>query len=648
MNRIILTAFLLILCCILTAQSLEITDFRRVDSDVSARVTAPKMDNYGKPMALLKISTALTGVSVTGTGLCEVEAKTGELWVYISDGTFNIKVAKEGFERLVYPLPETAISATVYRMKLRGDRIDKLTVSFITEPDDAEKWLDGDLLGTGDSYTVAPGEHRLQVKMQGYKSYSTTIIVDEKHVLFRDIVLPTVEPVLFTVRSVPQGAGITIDNAPYGNTDCQVPLYPGTYSLRLNLAGYEPWEQEITVTESGGNTVIGNLVKATSTLTLRISPSDAEVLINNVIETKRTLEKGPGAYKIEVKKDGYEPETRMITVEKGTPRTETFHLEQQTGRLTFTVKPIDAQITLSNGDKWQGGKITTLPVSDYTATATCSGYEQAQKTFRITHNAVTRVDVVMEKQKAGEVGSGAGKSSIEMVYVKGGTFQMGSDKGKDDQKPMHRVTVSSFNIGKYEVTQKQWMDVMGDNPSYWRGYEKPVEKITWYDCINFCNQLSQNEGLTPVYKRTGDRITMNIDANGYRLPTEAEWEYASRGGNKSNGYKFSGSNVLDDYGWYSGNSNMTHEIGGKQSNELGIYDMSGNIAEWCWDWYDSKFFRKDVTRDPTGPVTGLYRVSRGGHWNNDTRYCEVSFRDSGTPSTSYAEIGFRVVRNASK
>ncbi len=668
MNRIIVTVFLSILCCILTAQSLEITDFERIDSDVSARVTASKLDNYGKPMALFKISTALTGVSVTGTGLCEVEAKTGELWVYVNEGTFNIKVAVEGYERLVYRLPETAKSATVYRMKLRGDRIDKLNVLFITEPGDAEKWLDDELLGTGDSYIVTPGEYTLQVRKQGYKSYVTTIIVDEKHVLFRDIVLPTVEPVLFTVRSVPQGAGISIDNAPYGNTDCQVPLYPGTYHLRLNLAGYEPWEREITVTESGSNTITGNLVKTTSTLTLKIVPANAEVLINNVIENRRMLEKGPGAYKIEVRKDGYEPETRMITIEKGTPRTETFSLKQQTGRLTFTVKPIEAQITLNNGYKWQGGKIRSLPVGHYTATATCEGYEQTQQAFRIDHGAETRVDMVMEavekkddsqplQDSANELADGpkevkalkshTSPTGIEMIFVEGGTFQMGSNEGEDDEGPVHSVTVPSFYIGKFELTQIQWEIVMGDGPSEFAGDNMPIKKISWFDAVEFCNKLSRKEGLTPCYTGSGDRIRCNFAANGYRLPTEAEWEYAARGGKRSEAFNYSGSNMLGDVGWFGKNSeNKTHEVGSKLANELGLYDMSGNVSEWCWDWYKEDYYTDSPSANPTGPNIGSHRVRRGGYWTFNADCCKVAKRSYGAPFYASNYVGFRVCRTA--
>ncbi len=173
--------------------------------------------------------------------------------------------------------------------------------------------------------------------------------------------------------------------------------------------------------------------------------------------------------------------------------------------------------------------------------------------------------------------------SIDMVYVEGSSFTMGDTAGggSSDEKPTHQVTLSSFYIGKYEVTQKQWQEVMGNNPSYFKGDDLPVEQVSWYDCVDFCNKLSQKEDLTPCYSGSGAKITCNWNANGYRLPTEAEWEYAAKGGNKSKGLRFSGSKKLRSVAWYYGNSSKTNQVGQKQANELGIYDMtamSGNGA----------------------------------------------------------------------
>ena len=229
--------------------------------------------------------------------------------------------------------------------------------------------------------------------------------------------------------------------------------------------------------------------------------------------------------------------------------------------------------------------------------------------------------------------------SIDMVYVEGGEFQMGSNTGESDEKPVHSVKVSSFYIGKYEITQKQWTGIMGSNPSYFKSDDRPVESISWYQAVEFCNKLSEKEGLTPVYTINERDITCNWKAIGYRLPTEAEWEFAARGGNKSKGFNYSGSNNIDEVAWY--HTNKTQPVGTKKANELGIYDMSGNVWEWCWDWYGSY---PSSANNPTG-ASGTKRVLRGGSWSYDARYCRGAFRRSYCPDNGGYNYGFRLVRN---
>jgi formylglycine-generating enzyme required for sulfatase activity len=219
--------------------------------------------------------------------------------------------------------------------------------------------------------------------------------------------------------------------------------------------------------------------------------------------------------------------------------------------------------------------------------------------------------------------------NIEMILVKGGTFRMGcsEEQGEDcndNEKPLHSVTVSSFNMGKYEVTQAQWKCIMGDNPSFYKGDNLPVEQVRLTAIEEFISKLNS---------ATGKR---------YRLPTEAEWEYAARGGNKSQGYKYSGSNTLSNVGWISDNSSdTTHPVGGKSPNELGIYDMSGNVMEWCSDWYSD--YSSSSQTNPVGPSSGRSRMYRGGGWNDLSKYCRVSSRDIVIPAYRFSRIGFRLV-----
>lgn len=233
----------------------------------------------------------------------------------------------------------------------------------------------------------------------------------------------------------------------------------------------------------------------------------------------------------------------------------------------------------------------------------------------------------------------------EMVYVEGGTFQMGSDEkiAEQDEVPVHEVTLSSYYIGKFEVTQQLWQYIMENNPSHFKGIIRPVTNVSWNSCILFCNALSRKAGLEECYYVDGDSYRMDIDRNGYRLPTEAEWEFASIGGTKSKGYKFSGSTISKKVVWFRTNSGfVTHPVGKLAPNELGIYDMSGNVWEWCWDWYAT--YTSEPQVDPTGPKTGVLRVDRGGSFYDFARWCRPFKRDFNAPTDIDVNIGLRLVR----
>lgn len=261
------------------------------------------------------------------------------------------------------------------------------------------------------------------------------------------------------------------------------------------------------------------------------------------------------------------------------------------------------------------------------------------------------------------------------VLVQGGTF-------KDTKSNYYEkgVTVSSFYIAKYDVTQKEWVDVMGSNPSKFTGDNLPVEMISWYDAVEYCNRRSIKEGLQPYYridKKTKDMnnkpdpnygdlddikwtVTINPTANGYRLPTEAEWEYAASGGRLSKSYMYSGSDNIEDVAWYWRNSgdqeldgswfwqviernhDQTKPVGSKKPNELGLYDMSGNVREWCWDWFGDL---KAHVKDPKGSPSGSGRVWRGGGWMGAAYCCESAFRSSLAANGKGPDQGFRICRN---
>ncbi len=223
---------------------------------------------------------------------------------------------------------------------------------------------------------------------------------------------------------------------------------------------------------------------------------------------------------------------------------------------------------------------------------------------------------------------GEQKDIFDMVYVEGGTFSMGTND-YDWAKPVHSVTVNDFYIGKFEVTQTQWREIMGsDPPELIKGCDKcPVERVSWNDVQEFLKKLNA---------RTGKK---------YRLPTEAEWEFAARGGNKSNGYTYSGSNTLENVAWFDKNSNSKiHGTGGLQDNELGIFDMSGNVWEWCNDWYKADYYKNSPKQNPQGSSSGDSRVVRGGSWSGNSLNCRVANRLLSAPTYRFGSIGFRVAR----
>ncbi|HOD55262.1 MAG TPA: formylglycine-generating enzyme family protein, partial [Candidatus Cloacimonadota bacterium] len=248
-----------------------------------------------------------------------------------------------------------------------------------------------------------------------------------------------------------------------------------------------------------------------------------------------------------------------------------------------------------------------------------------------------------------------------MAFVSGGTFS--------PNEGSYMVTLSSYFIGKYEVTQAEWESVMTGNtngisatPSYFSNHPThPVECVSWYDILVYCNRRSILEGLTPCYAKDGDTnpdhwgfvptqantywnaITMNMSADGYRLPTEMEWEFAARGGNQSQNFTYSGSNTIEYVAWlYDNSSNMTQAVGSKAPNELGIFDMSGNVFEWCWDWIAT--YPSGSYTNPTTTISPYYRTKRGGSWDVDESYCQVSNRCDGNIDDRYSNNGFRVVR----
>jgi len=239
-----------------------------------------------------------------------------------------------------------------------------------------------------------------------------------------------------------------------------------------------------------------------------------------------------------------------------------------------------------------------------------------------------------------------GQQTSDLVRIEGGTFTMGSpanESGRTSSEgPQHQVTVSSFLISKYEVTQAEYEEIMGKNPSHYKGSNLPVEQVSWFDAIEYCNKLSEKEGLTPAYTRNGNSVNWDRNANGYRLPTEAEWEYACRAGTQTPFYNGTSAN---DVSWHSGNSGYkTHPVGEKQPNSWGLYDMHGNVLEWCWDWLGD--YSAQAQENPLGASSGVNRVYRGGCWSFQHLQTRSAYRFGNHLNFRSFIAGFRLARNA--
>ena len=329
----------------------------------------------------------------------------------------------------------------------------------------------------------------------------------------------------------------------------------------------------------------------------------------------------------------------------------------QKQRLTIRYSPSSATVLVDNKmvKGTNGVAKTTLPVGQHSFVVACDGYDSEEGTVKLKASTPSNLQITLSKEAVAiqqnivsqpavaqqpVVQAPIANSdnitipvmdgiSIDMVRVEAGTFTMGAttemENPFDDEKPTHRVTLTNdYYIGKYEVTQALWQAVMGNDPSSFKGDNLPVEKVSWDDCQDFLSKLNHITGKT------------------FRLPTEAEWEYAARGGNKSRCYQYSGSNNLLDVAWSWENSGrVTHAVGTKQDNELGIYDMSGNVEEWCQDWYGAYSSSSQV--NPTGANSGSYRVIRGGGWNFIAKYCRSSIRGRGLPSCRVDHLGLRLV-----
>ena len=438
----------------------------------------------------------------------------------------------------------------------------------------------------------------------------------------------------YALTVTPKNAVVTIDgNQQTVSTDgaYSAMLPYGSHTYKVEAGGYISKSGSFTISSSDMTPINVSLVSAMATVSVTCPTPAVSLYVD-----KKSVGMAPwtgslkeGMHLIEAKKEGYRSQQRTINLSQQQRLDVAFaELAAIQGNLSVNYKPFGADVYIDGKKVGQSPRVFNgILVGNHKVEIKKDGYGTDSKTVSILEGQTASLSGVLTTHTITiPVKDGI---SIDMVRVEAGTFTMGATAEMEDpygdEKPTHQVTLTNdYYMGKYEVTQALWQAVMNSNPSYFKGDNLPVEQVSWDDCQEFLSKLNSITGKT------------------FRLPTEAEWEYAARGGKKSRGYQYSGSNNLSDVAWYKDNSDRkTHAVGSKQANELGIYDMSCNVREWCQDWYGSYSSSSQV--NPIGANSGYHRVCRGGGWYFTARNCRSSYRNSISPDGRGYDFGLRLV-----
>ena len=628
--------------------------------------------------------------------------KTNNVITNLAVGTHELKLEKEGYATLT----KTFVTTKGETLKLNEtlQAVSKQKVHFIVKADqeNATIYIDDEPLGTKEASKLfmLGSSHTWMIKCNMYHTESGTVTLNERTVIDKKL-RPNFG--FLNISTTPeQGAKVFVDEEYVGQSPVKTDkLKSGTHTVRVMKDMYKMKEQSFTVTD--GQTTNATLNMAANFVNVTVNTdSQSDIYVDDEYKGKGrwTGRLSDGTHMFEARKTNHKTskksldlvlgETKAISIDapspingeleiNSTPMGATIYIDgkhygetpnyisdiligehelkltkQGCVSVTKTITIKEGE-TLSVNEKLQTGKEISIstdqsgdkiyvdgnylgisPISTYLSygnheiKAERNG-KTVSKNIEVsqveTHGRVSSTDKC-ELTFFGNQTITVKGVSFTMIAVEGGTFQMGatSEQGSDaesDESPVHNITLSDYYIGETEVTQELWQAVMGKNPSYSKGNKKPVENVTWNECQEFIKKLNQLTGKS------------------FRFPTEAEWEYAARGGNKSKGYKYSGSNTIDNVAWYTSNSGLkTHDVKTKQANELGIYDMSGNVYEWCQDWYGS--YSNGAQTNPTGSLSGSYRVYRGGSRSYSAEYCRVSNRFSYGPGCSGISLGLRL------
>ena len=642
------------------AQKISVSRFVLAESDLTAQNKNTMLeDQNGDKCALIRVQTTQKGFSfdVGSAGIQKVEDNhVGEIWVYVPFGVRHISIRHPQLGTLSnYNFPINIQRARTYEMVLTTAQVQTIVqqdlggaylvmtvkpANAIVYIDEVEQTVENCIMSKFLSY----GKHSYRVAASLYQSEAGNVEMGRAKQNM-EVNLKPAYGQLEICTTPENGAKVYIDNneTAAGTTPFTTrKLAGGSHTLLLQLSQYESQRMSVDVPFDGSTKKLTVPMSANfGTLTIT-SSQGSHIFVDDEDKglSPWTGRLSAGPHVVEARCASHRPTSQRVDVVRG--EKQSIEIAAPTpiyGSLNVSSKPVGADVFVD------GIKVGTTPdvftnilVGNHKLEMKKDGYQDFSENITIQENTTFRLEDKELKKGLGdkEQKKGLGDRatftvngvSFEMIKVEAGTFTMGAtpemQAPDSDEKPTHQVTLTNnYYMGKTEVTQSLWKAVMGSSPSYFKGDSKPVESVSWNDCQTFISKLNMATGKD------------------FRLPTEAEWEFAARGGNKSRHYQYSGSNVLENVAWYDDNSGRTtHAVATKQPNELGLYDMSGNVWEWCQDRYGNYSFESQT--NPTGAYSGSSRVIRGGSWGSSAWYCRSSNRFNFDPDYWNYYLGFRL------
>ncbi|MCB0804176.1 MAG: SUMF1/EgtB/PvdO family nonheme iron enzyme [Bacteroidales bacterium] len=605
---------------------------KKLENEFSSRI-----DQNGYVSAAIQVLSDMEGFQYDSfDGIVkDVIDGVGKDIVHLTSTERVLEIHKKGYKPLKMILSDYGIvlkPGEVWEITVSAKNDIKLPVNINLRPNDAYLIVDDIEMPNSETILLSPGLHRLRMMREGYETIEQSIVIDSDNQNLTFDLKP-IEESIVNIESQPVGASVYLDNVKLGNTPLTVFFPTGIFPLELRKEGYLP----ITVDSFEVKHPEARryfILEANMGLLTVNTDEGSSVFLNGVLtHNPKQVQLSPQVVNVEVVKPKADTLREQIIIKRYDDITLDMFPVVETGFLQIAAIPFNAHIEVLGdfGESYSSDgnfNLKEISVGTYKIIATASGYHERTDTIIIKKDITTKHQMELKMAGAEPFTTYAG---IHMVFVDGGKFKMGctSEAGicESDELPVRDITVNDYFMSKYEITQNQWFVVMGEKPSKNRKCNDcPVDNVTWVEIQEFLAKLKEKTG------------------HNFRLPTEAEWEYAARGGNKSRSQTYSGAFEIDKAGWYDDNAkNESHPVGQKEPNEIGLFDLSGNVWEWCSDWYQADYYNYGTNINPGGPETGEYKLLRGGSYLSKERYCTLSNRNKCTPDKSYKDFGFRIV-----